>query len=123
MSSQILKNRRKNSISKNLIDLREKLGYNKNQFANFLGIGNSYISKYEKGVSDPGAKFLILLKSKIPKLDLNWLIMGEGSMFISEMTNPQLYKENEKLKDKLEKYEYTIKETTDKLKKAMGKKK
>ena len=108
-------------INKNLIRLREELGKNKNQFAEFLGLANSYISRYEQGTSEPGVKFIELLKKKIPNLDLNWLITGKGNMFISELTNKELYKENEKLKDKLEKYEYTIKETTDKLKKAIKK--
>jgi SOS-response transcriptional repressor LexA len=60
--------------------IREYLGFNKNRFAEFLGISNVYITRYEKGENEPTQWFYGLLKEKIPALNLNWLISGEGEM-------------------------------------------
>jgi len=60
--------------------IREYLGLNKNQLANFLGKSNVYISRYESGKNEPSSKFYRILKKKIPALNLNWLISGEGQM-------------------------------------------
>ena len=60
--------------------LREFLGFNKNQFAEFLGISNVYITRYEKGDNEPSSDFYRLLKKRIPALNLNWLIGDKGEM-------------------------------------------
>lgn len=66
--------------------LREYLGFNKNRFAEFLGISNVYITRYEKGDNEPSSDFYRLLKKKIPPLNLNWLISDKGEMM--EETRP-----------------------------------
>lgn len=63
-----------------LAKIREHLGFNKNQFAEFLGISNVYITRYEKGDNEPSSDFYRLLKKKIPSLNLNWLIGEKGEM-------------------------------------------
>jgi len=68
-------------ISSRLKQLRENLGMNKNQFANFLDISNAYITQYENNVSEPANKFYHRLKGKIPNLNLDWLITGGGEMY------------------------------------------
>ncbi len=60
--------------------VREYLGFNKNQFAEFLGISNVYITRYEKGDNEPSSDFYRLLKKKIPGINLNWLISDKGEM-------------------------------------------
>jgi transcriptional regulator with XRE-family HTH domain len=60
--------------------LREHLGFNKNRFAEFLGVSNVYITRYEKGEYEPSSEFYRLLKKKIPSLNLNWLIGDKGNM-------------------------------------------
>jgi len=67
-------------MSNKLERLREHLGFNKNQFAEFLGISNVYITRYEKGDNEPSSDFYRLLKKKIPALNLNWLIGDKGEM-------------------------------------------
>jgi len=64
-----------------LAKIREHLGFNKNRFAEFLGISNVYITRYEKGDNEPSSDFYRLLKKKIPNLNLNWLISEKGDMF------------------------------------------
>ena len=66
--------------------LREHLGFNKNQFAEFLGISNVYITRYEKGDNEPSSDFYRLLKKKIPALNLNWLIGDKGEMMEERMS-------------------------------------
>jgi len=60
--------------------IREHMGFNKNQLAEFLGISNVYITRYEKGDNEPSGDFYRLLKKKIPNLNLNWLISEKGEM-------------------------------------------
>ena len=100
-------------IAENLVVLREALKKNKNQFADFLGVANSYITRYEQGSTEPGLKFFSLLKEKIPLLDLNWLLTGKGSIFVSELTNKELVKENADLKKKILDYKEGIQNVKD----------
>jgi len=60
--------------------IRDYLGFNKNQLADFLGISNVYITRYEKGNNEPSSEFYRLLKKKIPNINLNWLISDKGEM-------------------------------------------
>lgn len=59
--------------------IREKLGYNKNQFAVFLGVPNNYITQYEKPGAKVGNKIQNILKEKITNLNLNWFNDEESS--------------------------------------------
>ena len=67
-------------MAKKIEKVREYLGFNKNQFAEFLGISNVYITRYEKGNNEPSSDFYRLLKKKIPGINLNWLISDKGEM-------------------------------------------
>jgi transcriptional regulator with XRE-family HTH domain len=66
--------------------IREYLGFNKNQLAEFLGISNVYITRYEKGENEPGNDFYRRLKKNLPNFNLNWLICDRGEMI--EETRP-----------------------------------
>lgn len=74
-----------------LKQLREALGYNKNQFAEFLGIDNSYISTYEseKNPKNPGRKFVSRLKSKIPQLNEAFFFSENAPMFLEKVEKRQ----------------------------------
>src|SRR4030095_4173783 len=67
-------------MANKLSKIREYLGFNKNQFAEFLGISNVYITRYENGDNEPSSDFYRLLKKKIPSLNLHWLIGEKGEM-------------------------------------------
>lgn len=56
-----------------------------------LGISQGTLSNYANDVSDPDVKTLRLIKEKYKEvigknLNLNWLISGEGEMFIQKVS-------------------------------------
>jgi transcriptional regulator with XRE-family HTH domain len=59
--------------------LREVRGFETNQkdFARKLGISQSQLSKYERGVAAPAADVLIRIKEEF-KLNIDWLLTGRG---------------------------------------------
>lgn len=71
-------------MSANFKKLREALGLNKNQFAVFLEVENSYISKYEKPESGLGKKMIALIKKKIPNINEPFLMDTSNEMYVSE---------------------------------------
>ena len=73
----------KNSVGKRLKQARKKIGLNQVEFGKHLGCGRSNISSIENGIFFPTASLLSKLKSKF-NICLNWLISGEGSMFIED---------------------------------------
>lgn len=62
--------------------LRKKLGLTQEEFAESLGTVFTAISKYELGKIKPGSEFLFKL-NKLYRTNINWLLTGEGDMFIS----------------------------------------
>lgn len=66
-------------ISNRLITLRN----NKTQteFAKDLGIDQTYISRYERGFVKPTTEFYLLLNKRLD-VNINWLLTGEGPMYI-----------------------------------------
>ena len=58
--------------------LRELRGFDTNQadFAKRLGISQSQLSKYERGVAVPPADVLIRIKERL-KVSVDWLLFGE----------------------------------------------
>jgi transcriptional regulator with XRE-family HTH domain len=68
------------------------------EFAKFLGIEQTYISRYELGKVKPTSEFLSLLVEKT-NVNLNWLLTGKGDMYItSNETKSELLKEIAELK-------------------------
>lgn len=59
--------------------LRELRGFDLTQeeFANELGISQSQLSKYERGVAAPPADILFFVKKRF-KVSIDWLLTGEG---------------------------------------------
>lgn len=47
------------------------------QFGKLIGIGQTQLSKYEKGQSAPTLDFLLKLKAQSGK-SLDWIVSGEG---------------------------------------------
>ena len=58
--------------------LRELRGFDMTQeeFANLLGISQSQLSKYERGVSAPAADVLIRIKERL-RVSVDWLLTGK----------------------------------------------
>jgi len=59
---------------------RESIGVNQTTFANEIGIPRTTLINYEKGVSIP-VDLLLKLKKKYG-LNIDWLLTGEGEMFL-----------------------------------------
>jgi transcriptional regulator with XRE-family HTH domain len=59
--------------------LRELRGFDLTQeeFARQLGISQSQLSKYERGVAAPPADILFLVKRRF-RVSIDWLLTGEG---------------------------------------------
>jgi len=59
--------------------LRELRGFDLTQeeFAQELGISQSQLSKYERGVAAPGADVLFFVKKRF-RVSADWLLTGEG---------------------------------------------
>lgn len=105
----------KEEVSKRMMLLLSKLGLNKNQFAQKLGCANVVIGNITNLRNLPSFEFLYRLKTFDNRIDLNWLVSGEGSPFTTEVPsntseNIELYKtlvatlqsENTLLKEKIE---------------------
>lgn len=50
------------------------------EFADFLGVNQNYISRYEKGKVKPSFEFLKSIAEK-ESININWLLTGKGEMF------------------------------------------
>ena len=72
-------------IGKRLRDLRKKLGYNQKNFADLLGITERTLRNYEKGNNLPSSLLTILIEKF--NININWLLTGEGDMFLKDYTN------------------------------------
>ena len=71
-------------ISKRFADIRAVKKLNKKRFADSLGISQSVSGDIELGKREPSRNVLIQL-AKIHKVNINWLLTGEGVMFLPEL--------------------------------------
>lgn len=60
--------------------LRELRGFDSTQeeFAEELGVSQSQLSKYERGVAAPPADILFFVKKRF-RVSIDWLLTGEGN--------------------------------------------
>jgi len=68
--------------------LRETIGVNQSQFANTLGVAPSFISGIERNKKDVSRELLQKLLEKY-KINVNWLLSGEGEMFLNTTEKTQ----------------------------------
>lgn len=110
----------KEIISDRLSQIINVLGINKNRLALDLNFKNSVVGNVVNQRNLPSFDFLFRLKQYEPRLNMNWFIFGEGTMFINENNsninideNLNVYKElaeslkreNTLLREKLEQKE------------------
>lgn len=62
-------------------EMRREIGLTQQQLADELEMSNTTIAQIEKGRNYPQAHALIGL-SKLFNVNLNWLLMGKGKMFL-----------------------------------------
>lgn len=68
-------------------------------FAIVFEIGRSALSQIKAGRSKPSVDVLITFASAAPEINMNWLLTGEGDMFITHDTDNS--GENEELKQQI----------------------
>jgi phage repressor protein C with HTH and peptisase S24 domain len=66
-------------VSERFAQIRSSTGLNKRQFADSLGINQSVSGDIELGKRDPSREVMLKLAS-IYKVDIHWLLTGEGSL-------------------------------------------
>jgi transcriptional regulator with XRE-family HTH domain len=87
-------------IKKRLCEIRGKKTYEK--FADDIGIARTTYMRYEKGEA-PSFELLYKLCTKL-NININWLLSGNGSKFISPQDDKDVYiesliEDNNKLKE------------------------
>lgn len=64
--------------------LREIKRLTQDKLANLTQTSKGNISNYESNNRKPGSEFLSSLSKTYPDININWLLTGEGSMFLAE---------------------------------------
>lgn len=71
-------------IFQRIEQVREALGINQYQFSKKLRISASFYSEIKKKRSDVNSTLLIGLVRSYPKVNIYWVITGDGEMFKTE---------------------------------------
>lgn len=71
-------------INKRIVVLMDYFGYNKSTFAEFVDVSQPIITHITNGRNKPGMDIIQKLLIKIPDLNPNWLLIGEGDMFLKQ---------------------------------------
>jgi SOS-response transcriptional repressor LexA len=110
------------NIQQRIVELRQSLGIERvSVFAQKLDIKRTTIIGYEDGSSPPSAAFLVKLH-EIYNVNINWLLLGEGEMFLESQEKSPNPPENispgaiidqrfEKLEAQIAEIEARLKET------------
>lgn len=93
------------NISDRISSLRKELDLSMEKFGNRIGISKSAISGFEKGISNPSKQTLQLICKEF-NVNQDWLVNGNGSMFIElsreeEITKyiAELVKDDDEMKE------------------------
>ena len=81
------------NFSKRLKKLRHELNITQNDFAQSCEVKLTAISKYETGLVKPGFDMLYKIAS-VYNVNLNWLILGIGEMFLQTVLYSSEYFKN-----------------------------
>ena len=72
-------------MKERLAQLIEELGILKKDFADSIGVSTGNLSDWLSGKTEPSAKPLARISEKY-KINLNWLVVGNGPMFLETTT-------------------------------------
>jgi transcriptional regulator with XRE-family HTH domain len=87
-------------IGKRIKKVREVLNLTQKELCDIIGIGRAILTKYENGDLIPSQKFLKLLKYEL-KVNPNWILTGEGEMFLNDEKEKIIKIEKQDVKGKL----------------------
>jgi len=109
------------SVGERLTLLRKTLDINQTDMAMTIGCSQANISKYEKDSTTMSIEFLIPLR-KAFNVNLDWLLLGIGEMFISEPRVPRTsrIKQKPKSNDKMIKEIDDVQLKLQKIKESLG---
>lgn len=71
-----------NELDKRIREIMESLHLNQQAFANRTGIASAALSNIFAGRTRPTLAHVHALKRSLPNLNTDWLLYGEGSMFV-----------------------------------------
>lgn len=80
------------TLGERLEILRIRLGKNHGEFASLVGLSTQAVKNIRKGTS-PKSDFFERLSQNIENINLNWLVLGKGKMFLFEETTSNLLEE------------------------------
>lgn len=72
------------AISERFTILLEILNENPNSMSKKLGVSQTAVSRIAAGEYEPSSKVLIPLLKQYPTINITWLLVGQGDMFLSE---------------------------------------
>ncbi|PIE50624.1 MAG: transcriptional regulator [Flavobacteriales bacterium] len=71
-------------INQRISTIIEHFNFNNSEFADEIDVPRSSISHLISGRNKASLDFIIKVKARFPKLSWDWLINGEGEMFVEE---------------------------------------
>jgi transcriptional regulator with XRE-family HTH domain len=69
-------------------DLMEKKNLTSTQFSDEIGIQRSSLSHVLSGRNKPSLDFMLKVKERFPEINLDWLLLGSGKMFVEDKNGP-----------------------------------
>ncbi len=74
--------------------LLRQIGTTQKDFSALINIQPAVLSRYINNKTVPSIDFIMIIKTAIPNLNLNWLLIGDGDIFISHSTDPKVVIKN-----------------------------
>lgn len=73
-------------IGSRIRQIRRALEFNQKDFADFIGVSQSYLSEVENGKGKASMDMLVGISSRCGDINLKWLLSGEGSMWVDRFS-------------------------------------
>lgn len=70
-------------LNERLIQIMDRMGYKKSEWAELLDISPAIITHIYKGRNKAGVDFVQKILKKMPQINERWLLLGEGDMIKS----------------------------------------
>lgn len=78
-------------MKERIIQIMQKAGLNKSEFAEKIGVAVSLLSHIISGRNNPSLNVVMGIHKAYPGININWLLYGEGEMMASETAkNPEI---------------------------------
>lgn len=89
------------TIGKRLKEIRSYKGFGThNELANFLDVSTSGIATLERDESQPSFKMITAIRTKMPEINIMWLLYREGDMVGNQINSLQSEKFEKDISEK-----------------------